>query len=137
MATFDWDASMRVGVCAIDEQHAHMTNLINKLYYSFMDGTDKAILAETIDELDVYAKNHFLTEEKYMNQFRDQYPEYGSHIALHRDFFSKVTDFLFKFSDGEGDITPEMLDYLTEWWFNHIGGIDKRFGMFLADKGIA
>lgn len=137
MSQLQWDASMHVGVAEIDSQHGKLTDLINRLLLAYMQGEEKPVLAETINELHDYAHYHFATEEALMRQFEASYTELSVHLQQHTIFFSKIVDFLLEYiSDADGELTPELLDFLTDWWKGHILGIDARFGKFLNQQGI-
>ncbi len=137
MSLIQWDETMHVGVSEIDDQHGRLTEMINQLLYAYMQGREKPILAQTINELHDYAHYHFATEEALMRKFETEYTELTEHLQQHTVFFSKIVDFLLEYvSDAQGELAPELLDFLTDWWKGHILGIDARFGKFLNQQGI-
>jgi len=132
-----WDQSMCVGVEEIDRQHAHLTRIINTLYHAYMEGKDKDILQAIITEVNDYARCHFATEEKFMRRFEGEYPDMAAHLAAHTDFFSTLIDFLLQCAnDEERDITPDLLDYLMDWWFEHENVMDRELGSFLVSRNV-
>ena len=137
MGTFEWNSSLETGIAVIDEQHATLTKDINKLYYAYMDGQDKDLLCDLIHSINDYAHVHFATEAKLMAPFKEDIPNFDEHMAQHREFFSKAIGFLLDYMKDDAEITPELLDYLTDWWFNHINGIDRKMAEFLITKGVA
>ncbi|MFV0347213.1 MAG: bacteriohemerythrin [Halodesulfovibrio sp.] len=136
MGTFEWTPEMSVGVKEIDEQHAELTDIINSLYYAYMDGKDHVILADLINKVNDYAQKHFATERRYMAPYIDEMPNYDEHMQQHREFFTTGVNFLLEYLDKGTGITPELLDYLTDWWFRHINGTDKVMGALLKAKGV-
>ena len=136
MGTFTWDASMSVGVKEIDDQHAELTDIINTLYYAYMDGKERTVIADIVDKVNRYAQVHFATERKYMEPYIADMPNYEEHMRQHREFFSDCVSFLLEYVDKGTGITPELLDYLTDWWFKHINGTDKVMGAVLQKKGV-
>ncbi len=128
MAQFDWSPDMAVGVAEIDEQHEKLVEVINALYYAYMDGKEKDVLQPLINELHEYANYHFSTEEKYMRALGASYEDLAMHREKHGEFFSQVIEFLLQYIAGKDEITPELLDYLTDWWFQHIMGVDQGLG---------
>jgi hemerythrin len=136
MATMQWDNSLCVGVREMDEQHEHLTDVINSLYYAYMDGRQRDYLGEIIRQVNDYADYHFRAEEALMERLGGAYEEEARHKAQHVEFFSRVINFLFDYLDGQQDITPELLDYLTDWWLGHIRGMDARLAEQLKSAGV-
>ena len=137
MDMIHWDQTWHVGVQDIDAQHGHLTDLINQLLNAYMQGQEKTVLAGIINELHDYTQVHFATEETLMRRFEDEYGELTMHLQQHTMFFSRIVDFLLEFvSNPDGELAPELLDFLTDWWKNHVIGIDARFGKFLNQHGI-
>lgn len=137
MGAVTWSNDMHIGVKEIDEQHEHLTGLINSLYYAYMEGKEREVLSKIIHEVNDYAHYHFQTEEKYMDKVADVYPFTEGHMEQHMAFFSKVIDFLFQYLDNDTEMTPELLDFLTDWWTKHIMGVDKKLGAAIQEKGLA
>jgi len=137
MATIEWNASMNTGIAVIDEQHAELTQIINTLYYAYMNGEENTVLNPLIHKINDYAHMHFATEADLMNAYKEDFPDFETHMEQHREFFSNAIGFLLDYLNDKADITPELLDYLTDWWFNHINGIDRKMAEFLLNKGAA
>jgi len=136
MGTFTWDNSMRVGIKEIDDQHAELTEIINTLYYAYMNGEEHGVLADLIQKINDYARQHFATEQRYMAPYIEEMPNYTEHMQQHGAFFSDAIGFLLNYIESGAGITPELLDYLTDWWFKHINGTDKVMGEILTAKGV-
>ncbi|MCA1946370.1 MAG: hemerythrin family protein [Desulfovibrio sp.] len=137
MHPIDWNQSLHIGVADIDAQHGALTDTINRLLLAYMHGQEKTLLASIINDLHDYAQQHFATEEALMRRFEDEYGELTLHLQQHTLFFSRVVDFLLEYvGNPQGELTPEVLDFLTDWWKNHVTGIDARFGKFLNQHGI-
>ena len=137
MGTFEWNSSMETGIKEIDNQHAELTRVINSLYYAYMDGKETSVLCDHIHKINDYAHVHFAAEARLMKAYASEIPDYEAHMQQHREFFSNAIGFLLEYLEGNADITPEMLDYLTDWWFKHINGIDQKMATFLIEKGAA
>ena len=138
MPAIEWNDSMCGGVPEIDEQHRRLTGIIDELYDAYMTGRDKEILSRIILEVNEYVKYHFTTEEDYMRRVEDDYPGYDLHLLQHKEFFSRIMDFLLSFAMGkEETIMPNLLEYLTDWWRKHINGIDKELAALLRARGMA
>lgn len=132
MSEIRWDESMYIGVETIDSQHEKLVFMINELYYAYMEGREKSVLADSITSINEYARTHFATESELMS--RHDYPEQNSHLAEHRDFMARSVDFSLAYLHDKEELTAEMLDYLMDWWSRHIKGTDKRLGRFLTGR---
>lgn len=137
MGTFEWNADMAIGVAEIDRQHEELTGYINTLYYAYMDGQEHAVLSECIDKVNTYAQEHFATERRCMQPYIDIMPGYEEHMRQHREFFTSCVSFLLEYLEKGTGITPELLDYLTDWWFRHINGTDRAMGEVLRANGVS
>ncbi|WP_029893412.1 bacteriohemerythrin [Desulfohalovibrio reitneri] len=122
MPQIEWTDDLRIGVERIDAQHEKLTGLINELYYAYMQGREQDVLARTIREVSDYTLYHFADEEKLMAEIG--YPELEAHKARHREFANKTIGFLLASVESGENLTPEVLDYLTDWWLNHIQRVD-------------
>ncbi|UZP67025.1 hemerythrin family protein [Desulfovibrio mangrovi] len=136
MGKLAWTPDMYVGVKEIDEQHAELTGIINELYDAYMENRDYDVLADLINKVNDYAQKHFAAERRYMAPYIDEMPNYEEHMEQHREFFSSAVNFLLEYLEKGSGITPELLDYLTDWWFKHINGTDKVMGAVLKSKGV-
>ena len=124
MPYIPWSDALKVGVETIDTQHEHLTALINRLYEAHRQGHDREILQETIAELDDYVRTHFRDEQEFMREHG--YVGIESHIDQHNDFIIKSVEYLIEYSNGKEELTEEVLEYLTDWWLNHISHTDRE-----------
>lgn len=134
MDEFQWDESMNIGVKEVDDQHAYMTGVLNTLCQAYAKGKDKEVIEGVIAKINDYAHYHFQTEERIMEPYADRYEDYSAHLAEHQFFFDKVVTFLLDYVDGKSSISIDLLNFLVDWWFQHINGMDKGLGTFLAQQ---
>ncbi len=144
MAFFEWDHRFSVRVAEIDRQHQRLIDLINQLYEAMNQGNDSNTLTSAVNELDTmtsvldelidYSRYHFSTEEKYMLEYA--YPEYDKHKGQHDHFADKVRTLRQDFDEGKALLSMEIMQFLRDWWKEHILGTDKRFGPFFNEKGL-
>lgn len=136
MKHIQFDESMRIGIASLDEQHQVLTDIINELYYAYMQGTHREVLCGLITRVSEYAHEHFELERKYMEPFVFEIPDYMAHMNEHREFFTEAIGFLLRYLEEDSEITPEMLDYLLDWWKKHIMVRDMEMGRFLRSRGV-
>lgn len=117
----------------IDDQHAKMAELINKMHNELgakFDGESKRLLQQFAE----VTKEHFETEERLMKE--NNYVNFFSHKLEHDRFYKKVVDFKESVEKGETKLNLEFLKGLRKWFFNHFKFNDKKCGEFLVSKGI-
>ena len=134
MAIIKWDESMKVGVDASDKQHIKVFDLINQLHEAMSVGKGRDVLGKILMELSNYTQEQFSAEKKLFEKYA--YPDAKSHMQQHAYLTHKTNDLKKKFENGKTMISVEMLNFLKDWWGNHIMKVDKEYGPFLKSKGV-
>ena len=129
-----WTSSFENGVSEFDNQHHRLVDLINELYKAMKMGRANDVIVKVLDELVDYTGTHFAAEERLMVEH--QYPDYDSHIVIHREFVATVVDFQKKFKAGEATLSLDLLEFLKDWLIGHIKGVDRKYGPFFNGKGV-
>jgi len=131
MTFWEWDATLSVKVDEIDQQHKNLIDMINVLYVSDKKEDRTNIVSEILIKLKNYFNVHFGTEEKYMLVY--DYPEALSHKTEHNKFIKEILDFEIACYGNYAPYVP-MLDFLKDWFSEHIKVTDIKLGKFLAEK---
>jgi hemerythrin len=141
MGVFNWDNSLSVGIESIDSQHRKMIDMINNFYdeiHRIHEGESNSTLNELrsalINDMVVYAREHFRTEEEYFLKFG--YSDFDIHKKEHDEFTSKVTDLKKRYDEGKLILSTEITDFLKEWVISHIKENDQKYSVFLKGKGV-
>lgn len=129
-----WGPNLSVGIPSIDEQHKKLVAMVNTIHAGIKQGIGKDAAAKVLNELAEYTVFHFKTEEDYFD--KHGYPETDAHKAIHADLVQKVLAFKEKFEKGYATVDFELLNFLKNWLQNHICITDKKYGPFLAEKGV-
>lgn len=127
-----WRDEYVTGFAKIDEQHQSLFNLINTLHEAMVQGHGHDVLLNTINELVIYVKEHFETEEKIMQEY--QYPNLKEHQEIHQKLTQEVFIFKEKMEKKEPFLTVELSRFLTEWLIHHIKGEDLKMIGYLKEK---
>lgn len=134
----EWKNEYTVGVKEIDDQHKKIIMFINELDNGIHGEDTKGVIHEIIINLNDYAKFHFSTEEKYFDQFN--YEDKEEHTKRHRDYEVKVVDLEKKILELKGEdatrLAFEILDFLEDWWVNHILYEDKEYTELFNKNGL-
>lgn len=125
-----WSIAHSVGIKAIDEQHLHMAELIDRLSATLRDGGQVGTGVADLDALIHYTAFHFATEERLMQQHRidDLVVHRDEHRRLLHDIRNLRTD------DDIGSVSL-ILRFLQEWLLRHVDGMDRRLGEALLAQG--
>jgi hemerythrin len=134
MSLFDWKDSYKFGITEIDNQHQKLFGIINHLYDLMRQSQAEPLIKSILQELIDYAAYHFSTEEKYFIKFH--YADIDKHIKEHLSYKQKVSDLILKTSSENGTIPFALLNFLTDWWVNHIIGVDRHYVKCFKDNGL-
>jgi hemerythrin-like metal-binding protein len=134
MPLVEWNASLRLGLREIDEQHAKYIELINRVYDAMMTGDPDNTIGKLIETLIAFAVMHFRTEEKYFDKF--DYPDAARHKALHKDCLDALTKFKKDFDAGKQNLTVEVMGFLKDWFIQHLVGEDPKYAALFKAHGM-
>ncbi len=129
-----WNDKYSVNISLIDEQHKKLFEHINKAKRVEKFSNNPKNVLEILGHMTEYALKHFETEEHYMKEFN--FPGYKSHINEHIYFTSTVNEHKNRAVDGDYQIASETLEYLAQWYFNHIQVTDKEYIDFFRKNGL-
>jgi diguanylate cyclase (GGDEF)-like protein/hemerythrin-like metal-binding protein len=123
-----WTAAHSIGIDEIDQQHAHMAELIDRLSAALLDALESDTILAKVDELIRYTAAHFVTEERLMDQYR--LPDMARHRDEHRRLLHDIRNL--QVDNDRGSISL-ILRYLHEWLLRHVDGMDKQLGQALLE----
>ena len=129
----EWGAEYELGVEDIDLQHHFFFNLINRLAKELRFAQGVQYRIDLINELNAYAKFHFISEENMMR--KTEYPNFlqhkTSHLELIEQLSTKENMLFLTDNDTEGDA---VIRFLGEWFLNHTRKTDREFANYLQAK---
>jgi methyl-accepting chemotaxis protein/hemerythrin len=124
-----WDESHCVGVDEIDDQHLHLTTLVNSLNSAIKTNNDEVLFSQLLDQIIDYTIFHFETEHRLMETFH--YPKLKEHDLEHERLLQEVRHY--KNCAHEG-IEHIALMKIKDWLLNHIEYADKPLGVFISNR---
>ncbi len=122
-----WCDDFSVNVPEMDAQHQKLVRLVNQLYSAMKNKKSADKVGEIIDELAKYTVEHFGSEEEYMAKVN--FPGLEKHKVVHQQFVKKVSEFEQEYMDGKVTLSIEIIEFLRDWLLNHIGKMDKQYGL--------
>ncbi len=127
MRKIEWNTAYLIGIDEIDFQHQYFLKLIYRLSSELERTVDPHYRLLLLQELNKYAKFHFLSEENIM--FSIGYPELEEHRKLHFELIETLN--LKSGYYGEGKIASgEVIEFLYDWFVGHTVEVDKKIGVF-------
>jgi hemerythrin len=134
MPLINWSAALSVGVAEIDQQHLKLIAMINELNDAMKVGKGKDALGTIVKKLNDYTITHFKMEEDYFARFR--YPDASVHKKEHAAFIKKAHEIKDDLDSGKLSLSIEVMDFLGNWWKNHIQVTDKKYSIFFNEHGL-
>ena len=128
MAFFDWKDEFSVKIKAIDTQHKKIIELMNELFESLRDGREELVIRDVLDELLKYAEYHFGLEAGLFKKYG--YDKAAAHLAEHEVFVTKIACLSEALASNAEVTATETLDYLRDWFKDHMLTIDIDYGRF-------
>ncbi len=132
MAFLEWTSALSVGYEQIDEDHKKLVGMINALSDAVTEGQDASTVGDVLNELLSYTSWHFRHEERLMQTYGD--PEFFNHKQEHLDLLERAMGLKKRFDEGDANVPADMLPFLKQWLAHHILEVDRKTGLFLADK---
>lgn len=133
MEKIQWSPSFSVGVELLDQQHKQIINMINSLITTSESNIESEVVSDTLDRMTKYATKHFKTEESLLKQH--EYPHLAKHRKEHKEYQKQLVDLCQKVMTHESGVSTELLQYLMNWWTQHILETDMQYRKFFMDKG--
>jgi hemerythrin-like metal-binding protein len=128
-----WDPSYTVNFNGIDEQHKILISIIqevetaiNSQEYNYKN------LIELVNKLENYIKVHLTYEEALMAKF--EYPDAEKHQSEHNELRYKIQSINFDYIVKSKEFYLETYTYLSDWLYDHIMGVDRKLGNYLAGR---
>ncbi len=134
MPLMEWIDSYSVKVDSIDEQHKKLFALLNNLNEQMVQGAGKKALKQTLADVYAYTQYHFEYEESLME--KAEFQGIGEHRNDHTELTSNTLALYTKLGKGDYKLAIETMQFLRNWWNNHILMSDMQFSQLMVDKGI-
>jgi len=134
MDLLTWEDKYSVKVAEIDTQHKQMFEMINNLFRSLQEFKAPDQIQPIIKGFIDYANFHFATEEKYFTQFN--YPQKDVHIQAHRMYSTRIQELLDNSTKDKVLVSTQLMDFVEDWWIQHVTGMDQKYAQFFNDHGL-
>ena len=132
-----WNDKFSVNILMFDAEHKKIIDIINALTVAEQHNYTLDKVAEIMNNIIIYIKMHFKSEEDYMINFK--YPEYQSHKEEHVKFMERITFYHNRLILSDYIVENNIFDilkYFKQWIIDHIQMVDKKYTHFFNDKGL-
>jgi len=134
MKKIHWDQSFSVGVAKLDEQHKAILDMVNKLLADPKGDVHSETISEVLTKMMRYAIDHFETEERLLAEHK--FPEFSTHEEMHLSFRKKSVALCLDTISQKDSVPEEILEYLKDWWTDHILKSDMKYRSFFQEQGV-
>ncbi len=132
-STYNFTKDLETNNELIDDEHRHLIDLINRTLEASNNGEGKAVLLQTVTDLDEYVKTHFAHEEEL--QIKYNYPHYEMHKKWHTYYISEIEKMKRAFEEnGENEILLNELNRKAGEIVTHIRTLDRKLAEFIREK---
>ncbi len=129
MEKLQWDTGWSLGIAELDDQHRILSDLVNTLHGFLEQKQDDEKVAMMLHRLIEYGAAHFSAEEQLM--VGSGFPDFEEHRLEHNRFIKTVADFTEDLAEGRGDVVEKAVEFIHDWFFNHVDKTDRRFVPYL------
>lgn len=129
-----WEPKYSVGVEQIDNQHKELIKTINMLIDVLGTIPTKEQLDVIIQRLIAYKRYHFVTEEKYFDEFK--YEGSAEHKAKHKEFNDTVKRLIAESKEDSAILAYSLIDFLEDWLIDHLMTEDQKYVQCFHDHGL-
>lgn len=129
-----WSEKFSVGIELFDIQHQGLISILNKMIGNPTATTRSRTISDILSDMTRYAQEHFKAEEELMVKY--DYPQFEQHRKQHLLFREKVVEICLDTSNGEDSVPQILLEYLQQWWTQHILHEDMEYKQFFYEKDI-
>lgn len=128
-----WTNELSIGNINIDSEHKKLISVIDDLVDLVELNGSREKFAEILSKMTDYVLIHLRKEEKYMMKLG--YPKLKEHIQYHRDYNYKVAVYNIELLGSNPPDPKEIIEYLEEWWENHILNFDMDYEKYKNSIG--
>ena len=132
MSLGKWNEKYSVSNVIIDDQHKRLLDILFRLERMVNRGKDAEQMVKLLSEMSDYAKEHFRSEERYME--RMDYPKLDKHKELHSKYNMEVLQFTVAHMEESEDNPRNVLNFLTHCWTDHILKVDMDYSNYAKQR---
>jgi hemerythrin len=123
----EWSDKFLIGIDRIDFEHETFFGLVCDFEKARLANAGKEALLNILEEISLYAKFHFRSEENVMEAMA--YPGLEEHRGKHWQLIEVLSNEILGLTLDR--IAPEKIqDFLVDWFVNHTANDDRKIADF-------
>jgi hemerythrin-like metal-binding protein len=127
----DFHPSLRLGVPAIDRQHASLIAALNRLIADEHAGPGSVLFSDVLTQLGHELDEHFRLEEFHFTRLGLPGAEVEAHVAAHGEILSQYAHLNLDLMHPHGHSRQGLLILLRSWIVEHIESFDLGLRRYL------
>lgn len=125
--TLIWKDEYSVGNAELDAQHKKLMEICNRAQ-ACLEQSEAGDLHLILNELAEYAKYHFRTEERLLEECGC--PQLDSQQKGHLAYEEQLVELMLEATSGVPDKVA-IHRHVSDWWLHHILGSDRQYTSYL------
>lgn len=134
MTLLTWNHACTIGVRAMDDQHAILLDALNDLRLTLVHGGGREQMDDGLELLLGFTRMHFNSEEQLLETHH--YPGLEDHREVHRLLLNQLAEAARRTTHRDEIQARTLLLFLRDWYFGHLEGMDREYGLWLNERGI-
>jgi hemerythrin len=123
----EWSDKYLIGIPRVDFEHETFFGLVSDFEKARLENADKNRLLGILEEIALYAKFHFRSEENVMEALG--YPGLEDHKDKHMQLIDDLSNKILGLTLNS--ISPEKIEgFLVDWFLQHTANEDKKIAEF-------
>lgn len=131
----EWKPEYSVCIESIDKQHRSLVAIIGHLQTAMLEGRTKQVVAPLFAAMNQYTKYHFEYEEQLLE--KNGFETLELHRREHADLIGQLQQLEAKYLNGSLNAGAPLMQFLRTWLLDHICVHDKKYSVFLREKGVS
>lgn len=131
MINIKWDKNYAVDYEKIDNEHRVFVDLIRSSSDAIDSHLDVDSVCRQLEELALYAKFHFFSEENLM--INNKYPFYREHKNEHTHLLDVLEQKMINYRDHTEN-GESLIQFIFEWFVLHTMKTDKHLANYLNKR---
>ena len=127
-----WNDQFSVGVKKMEVQHQKIIRIFNTLVDNAQANAGSETVSKMLAEMVEYASEHFKCEEQLLRDHA--HPDLEQQKAGHSEFRRRAGELCQIALNEEEEVTQDLINFLHDWWTNHILHKDKKYAEFFEEK---
>ena len=125
MPLIEWTDDMKVGIAAVDHEHAILVVEINAIGDLIASGDNPEAITKRLGLIYTHIEAHFALEEKIMREIA--YLGYEAHKEDHDRLLEDIRDIMDDVASKSDDVYEQLGQRLSLWFSEHFRTLDRSF----------